>query len=40
LVEQFRTSNDDFGEFVVDLPDALGGGSQSLCLRLGEQRGP
>ncbi len=36
LVEQFRTANDDFGEFVVDLPDALGGGSQSLGLRLGE----
>src|SRR5215813_8345404 len=39
LIEQFRAANDDFGEFVVDLPDALGGGSQSLGLRLGEQRG-
>src|SRR5262245_6612375 len=36
LVEQFGTANDDFGEFVVDQPDAFGGGSQSLGLRLRE----
>jgi|SRR5262245_47534638 len=32
--------NYDFGEFVIDQADALGGGSQSLGLRLREQRRP
>src|SRR5262245_168381 len=34
LIEQFGMANDDFGEFVIDQPDALGGGSQSFDLWL------
>src|SRR5215510_1694713 len=34
LIEQFGMANDDFREFVIDQPDALGDGSQSLGLWL------